>query len=228
MEQNTKESELTLILPPMLCAPVEVYACVRAFGASANDYGRRFDKRFKLSHRFAIADTRGRLELTVPIAKPETSSCRWEDIRISGHGEWWDVHRVALESAYGRTPFFEFYIDRLLPMLTDGVTERFASLADLINAWDSWIRRVLLLPPAVQGNSSTVTDDNGTVRLEEATLADTKSLTLPSYWQVRADKLGFIAGLSVLDLIFNLGPEAVIYIDKAAQAIASGAIKVKG
>ncbi|MDE6134461.1 MAG: WbqC family protein, partial [Muribaculaceae bacterium] len=32
-----------------------------------------------------------------------------------------------------------------------------------------------------------------------------------SYWQVRADRFGFIPGLSVLDLIFNLGPEAPLF-----------------
>ncbi|MDE6430391.1 MAG: WbqC family protein, partial [Duncaniella sp.] len=41
-------------------------------------------------------------------------------------------------------------------------------------------------------------------------------ISLPSYWQIREDKLGFIPGLSVLDLIFNLGPEAVLYLDRLA------------
>ncbi|MDE6122318.1 MAG: WbqC family protein [Duncaniella dubosii] len=37
---------------------------------------------------------------------------------------------------------------------------------------------------------------------------------------MRTDKIGFIGNLSVLDLIFNLGPEAVIYLDHAAgQAV---------
>ena len=41
---------------------------------------------------------------------------------------------------------------------------------------------------------------------------------LPPYWQVREDKLGFISGLSVLDLIFNLGPEAVVYLDRLSES----------
>ena len=148
----------------------------------------------------AIADTRGRLELTVPIAKPHTSRCRWDEIRISDHGEWWDVHRVALESAYGRTPYFEFYIDRLLPMLTTGVCGRYPLLKDLAGAWDSWIRRVLEIPQPAPVSASR--------------FCPPSDIELPPYWQVRADRLGFIPGLSVLDLIFNLGPESVLYLDR--------------
>lgn len=192
------------LLPPMLCAPVGVYALISSCGGrAAFDWSGRFDKRFKDSHRFAIADTRGRLELTVPIVKPESSRCSWNEIRVSTHGAWWDVHRVALESAYGRTPYFEFYIDRLLPMLTVSVTERFPLLRDLAEAWDGWIRQRLELPAAPLIGPAAGPDRHQPVT------------AWPPYWQVRADKLGFIAGLSVLDLIFNLGPEAVLYIDRA-------------
>ena len=190
-----------LLLPPMLCAPVGVYARIHKSGGEARfDWSAPFDKRFKDSHRFAIADTRGRLELTVPIAKPQTSRCRWDEIRISDHGEWWDVHRVALESAYGRTPYFEFYIDRLLPMLTPGVCGRYPLLKDLAGAWDSWIRRVLEIPQPVPVSASRA--------------CPPPDIELPPYWQIRADRLGFIPGLSVLDLIFNLGPESVLYLDR--------------
>lgn len=199
------------VLPPLLCGGVEHYVRVRGAEATVIDWERRFDKRFKAAHRFAIADTRGRLELTVPIAKPESSRCTWGDIRLSDHGKWWDVHRVALESAYGRTPFFEFYFDRLLPMLTPGVVERYPRLRDLSDAWDGWIRSKLLLPSPVDADS--VRQDDAPAMCMEET-----GVELPSYWQVRADKLGFIPDLSVLDLIFNLGPEAVLYLDSLSKS----------
>ncbi|MCM1076878.1 MAG: WbqC family protein [Bacteroides sp.] len=209
MNQHLTDNTITM-LPPVLCGPVEYYLTVRKSAATAIDWGRHFDKRFKATHRFTIADTRGRLDLTVPIAKPESSQCTWGDIRLSDHGHWWDIHRIALESAYGRTPFFEYYADALLPMLTEGVTERFPYLRDLSSTWDRWIRTHLLLPLPVTpsgGNDIVHTD-----------VADSSiSPALPPYWQVRADKLGFIPGLSILDLIFNLGPEAVIYLDRLSR-----------
>ena len=191
------------VLPPRLCGGVEHY--VRAWGAESysTDWSRPFDKREKGTHRFTIADTRGRLDLTVPIAKPHTSRCAWDSIGVSTHGAWWDVHRVALESAYGRTPYFEFYIDRFLPMLTAGVTERFPLLAHLAGAWETEIADILgltLLDRPREGYAI-MPDDSADIQ---------------PYRQVRADRLGFIPGLSVLDLIFNLGPEAQIYLNRLA------------
>lgn len=43
---------------------------------------------------------------------------------------------------------------------------------------------------------------------------DFDSVQTPPYRQLRADRLGFVGGLSVLDLIFNLGPEAALYLHR--------------
>lgn len=209
-EQLLPTGSPTVILPPLLCAPASYYAVASARGASAMDWQLRFDKRFKSTHRFSIADTHGRLDLTVPIAKPQSSRCTWGDIELSDHGRWWDIHRVALESAYGRTPYFEFYIDPLLPMLTEGVTERFPRLRDLSEAWDGWIRQKLLIP------ARSPLPDAGE-RPVCLNISPDLSVDIPPYRQIRQEQLGFIGGLSVLDLIFNLGPEAVIYIDSLAE-----------
>lgn len=211
MENQTITGNIT-VLPPVFCGSVEHYVNVRAAEATAIDWKRRFDKRFKVTHRFAIADTRGRLELTVPIAKPQSSQCCWCDIEISTHGNWWDVHRIALESAYGRTPFFEYYADSLLPMLTAGVEERFPLLKNLSDAWDTWIRHKLMLPLPVAAETGESRPESPSIITE----ISNNATDFAQYWQVRADKIGFIGNLSVLDLIFNLGPEAIIYLDKAA------------
>lgn len=199
--------DLCVALPPRLCGPVEEYVAAWAAGSSWRRWDVRFDKRQKGAHRFTIADTRGPLSLTVPIVKPESHRCLWSDIRVSAHGSWWDVHRVALESAYGRTPYFEFYIDRFLPMLTAGVTDRFPMLEQLARGWESEIRQILGLGPEELFKNSSV-----------PLAASPSPLTAPPYRQVRQDKLGFIGGLSVLDLIFNLGPEAQLYLNSAAAA----------
>ncbi len=198
-----------LTLPPRLCGGIELYVGAWAAGSYAMDWDAAFDKRDKATHRFTIADTRGRLDLTVPIAKPASSRCRWSEIGVSTHGAWWDVHRVALESAYGRTPYFEFYIDRFLPMLTVGVTDRYPRLCDLASAWDEQIADILGL---TRDNRREATEHDS--RLKEA--AD---LQIPPYRQVRASRLGFLPGLSVLDLIFNLGPESQIYLNDLANTL---------
>lgn len=200
-------SGLCVTLPPRLCAKIEDYASAWACGTSAQDWTVPFDKRDKATHRFDIADTRGRLSLTVPIRKPESSHCRWCDIEISEHGIWWDVHRIALESAYGRTPYFEFYIDRFLPMLTVGVADRFPLLQDLALAWDKEIRDMLGLDN-VRSCSDRTPVAYSDIRIQ-----------MQPYRQIRADRLGFIPSLSILDTIFNLGPEAQLLLHDMALKI---------
>lgn len=205
--------DTTVVLPPRLCGSVDYYACAWLYGNYVQDWDRRFDKREKEAHRFTIVDTHGKLSLTVPIAKPDSSLRRWNEIYISTHGAWWDVHRVALESAYGRTPFFEFYIDRFLPMLTVGVESRFPTLATLALAWDAEIRSILALPPAASP-SSVLPSSSVSIASERLCLANEEP-----YYQVRADQLGFIPHLSILDLIFNLGPESPIYLNTLSQSL---------
>lgn len=178
---------------------IDYYAGITRDGG-VMDPATRFDKRRKEAHRCVIADTRGALTLTVPISHPMTHNVTWNDIHVSTHGAWWDVHRVALESAYGRTPYFEFYIDRFLPAFrprTDGDCETIAEL-DLF--LDREIRKILEIDGHVESKPT-------------ATL-----FPVVPYYQVRAGKLGFIPHLSVLDLIFNMGPESPLVIDKMIKS----------
>ena len=178
------------ILPLRYYGSISHYATMAAFGKTVICAGELFDKRRKSVHRCEIADTHGRIQLTVPVAKH--------------HGAWWHVHRVTLESAYGRTPFFEFYIDRFLQFLNRGVVDRYQSVADLDMAIDAEIRSILMIDTEVVADYQCNTPAH-TPGLTEAS-------QMPPYWQVRGSIHGFMADLSVLDLIFNLGPEAPLYL----------------
>ncbi len=190
-----------IVLPPRLFPAAGYYALMAAHPAAAIHLGARFDKRLKAVHRYRIADVRGPLELTVPIVRPEGAASpqgvRWGDVGVSAHGRWWEVHSAALESAYGRTPFFEHYWPRLQPIFSQPQPGQ--TLADLIVRADAAVRAILALPTAV--------------RAEWACAQTAAPATNPGpYWQIRADALGFIPDLSILDLIFNLGPEAPLFL----------------
>lgn len=172
----------------------------RAAGMSVVENGL-FDKRRKEIHRYEIADVNGPLTLTLPIVKPHgIPRATWRDVRVSDHGQWWHVHRVSLESAYGRTPFFEFYIDRFLPFISPEVIDRYPSVIDLNEAIDKEIEKLLLLPALAEEVSSMEI-----------------SYELRPYWQPRQDRFGFLPGLSVLDLLFCLGPESPLWIRESIK-----------
>lgn len=211
-------------LEPRYFGSVGYYAQVAACGGNAvMDGTMLFDKRRKQVHRCDIADVNGVVQLTVPVGKPHgIPRATWSDVRVSSHGRWWHVHRVTLGSAYGRTPFFEFYIDRFAPFLCAEVVERYSSIIGLDAAIDAVIREILLLPPAPVLNA--VAKEEGLSEGDSADAVQTAAFPNPCsgmiekpHYQVRAAGLGYIPGLSVLDLIFNLGPEAPLYLAEMAS-----------
>lgn len=175
---------------------------MRRYPVAAIDVNMRYDKSQKDTHRFAIADTRGFLQLTVPVCHPQGRT--WNDVAISGHGRWYQTIPVALESAYGRTPFFEFYIDRFMPLFQ----MQDMSVSDLCVRADAIIRKTLDLPTKIV-NIDELEQYDDLRNFKFNSMPDT-----PPYWQVRALDLGFIPNLSILDLLFNLGPEADLYLEK--------------
>lgn len=185
-----------ILLPTRLCPPPAYYRYVAQHPEEPAIHcgGERFDKRCKAAHRFAIADTRGRLELTVPIAKPYGAT--WHETRVSHHGQWWHLLQTALESAYGRTPYFEFYADDFLPLLSERSVGR--SVGELNFEFDRAIRRALGLSAPVSYSPT------------EVATAEIPEWEPQPYYQVRAHKLGFTPRLSILDIIFNLGPETLL------------------
>ena len=183
-----------MILPIRFCPSASYYAAiVQSASPVIINTATRFDKCCKAAHRCVIADTRGKLELTVPVAKPYGAT--WSDCAVSLHGNWWETMRVALESAYGRTPFFEYYADDFLPLIAS--PQRFTSIADLCCDFDKAIRRALTVTTPVYYQPA-------------PSCSPIPEMAIPPYYQVRERQLGFIPDLSILDLIFNLGPEALL------------------
>lgn len=183
-----------LFLPLRLAAEPAWYRAMALHPGSVSICANsRFDKRCKQAHRFAIADTRGPLELTIPIAKPYGRT--WANTAISLHGQWWHAMAAALESAYGRTPYFEFYADEFLDIIARPHT--FTSVAEMCLKFDAAIRHAIGLHTSVD------------IAPAHAIAATPPHWHPEPYWQVRSQSLGFIPGLSILDMVFNLGPETL-------------------
>ncbi len=194
----------TLLLPPHLLGSIDYYAAIEAYDSVVIDTDMRFNKRDKEAHRFTIADANGIINLTVPIEKPTSmTTARWSDIVISSHGHWWNIQLTALKSAYGRTPFFEYYIDDFIPFFNDDCPGM--KLTDYIIGLDKLVRRLM----GIETSVTYTTDKN----LAESSIIDYRNkdidfTTETEYYQVRALKQGFIPHLSAIDLLFNLGPES--------------------
>lgn len=195
--------ETVAVLPPRLFATADYYALMVRYRRVVVDNAMRYDKRAKEVHRFMIAEPRGAVALTVPVSRPagafSAGNLCWDAVTVSAHGRWWETIPATLATAYGRSPFFEYYIDRLMPVFHEPEGE---SITDLNAHADTIIRAILgietdvlhALPP-------------DTCEIHDFRRADLPPVVRP-YWQIHP-----VAGpLSVLDLIFNTGPESPLYL----------------
>lgn len=164
-------------------------------------------------NRCVIATTSGLQVLTVPIERYEGAHCEMRDIRISDHGSWRHLHWNALQSAYGESPFFEFYADDLRPFFE----RRWEFLFDFNTAITRKMCELLDVHPQIafteayaSAEEEGVTDFRDAIRPKHPLPDD--GFRLRRYYQVYEQKHGFQPNLSILDLLFNEGPEAVLYL----------------
>lgn len=173
----------------------------------------QFDNYHKQTYRnrCVIATSNGAQALTVPVVRPDTPKQHMRDIRISDHGNWRHLHWNALASAYMNSPFFMYYEDdfrqifeRRQTFLVDFNMELLSVVSELTG-----LKTTFSLTESYTDSSdpAEVADFRG--------MADPESgpaMELKPYYQVFAQKLGFIPNLSIADLLFNLGPESLAYL----------------
>ena len=135
-----------------------------------------------------------------------------EGALISDHGNWRHLHWQALQTAYGDSPFFEYYEDDLRPFFTERRWERLTDFnADICRT----MCRLLDIHPDIK--PTTEYSKNGDfIDFREAIrpkhpLPDA-DFQPRRYWQVFEQRHGFLPNLSILDLLFNMGPEAIFYL----------------
>lgn len=167
-------------------------------------------------NRCVIAATHGPLSLTVPVVHDGASPLT-RDIRISDHGDWRRLHWNAIASAYGESPFFEFYADDLAPFFE----KKWEFLVDFNEAIMEKMCELLDIQPHIKYTESYVTSEDledledlkdfrDAIRPKHP-LPDT-SFQLRRYYQVFEQKHGFLPNLSILDLLMNEGNESVFFL----------------
>ncbi len=158
-------------------------------------------------NRCIIATANGVQALTVPVSVdclPQGGQL----VHISDHGNWRHQHWQALTSAYGDSPFFQYYEDDLRPFFT----ERWELLHDYNEAIRQKMCELADLHPHVSftteyQKTGDFIDFRDTIRPKHP-LAD-PSFRVQPYYQVYASRHGFLPNLSILDLLCNMGPESI-------------------
>lgn len=202
----------TILLSSAYLAPVEYYTKLYAADRVLVE---RYDHYMKQTYRnrCVIVGANGTLALTIPTEKDDHLKVLMKDVRISDHGNWRHVHWNALESAYRNSPFFEYYADDFRCFYE----KKYPFLWDFNQALCEVVCSLIDLHPKMAGTtdyqtewSSDTTDFRQLIHPKiDYKEADPSFHPLP-YYQVFKEKFGFIPNLSIVDLLFNMGPESLL------------------
>ncbi|MDR1403207.1 MAG: WbqC family protein [Tannerellaceae bacterium] len=187
--------------------PVQQYCKMYQFADVCLETAENYPKQ-TYRNRCIIAGANGPLSLSVPLEKPDTLKCLTKDIRISDHGNWRRLHWNALISAYNMSPFFEYYQDSFAPFYE----KKYDFLFDFNELLRQLICHLLDLRPLIcytQTYQPEVENDFRQLIRPRRPGKDDSFRPKP-YYQVFSRKWGFLPNLSILDLLFNMGPEGIL------------------
>ena len=200
-----------VLLSTAYLAPVSYYVLLARAGKVVIEQHENYQKQ-SYRNRCLIAAANGPMVLSIPVKKSLPGKNSIRDIQLSGHGNWQHVHWNSLVSAYASSPYFAFYRDDIRPFYE----KKYKYLFDFNEALREEICALLHLEPRLEYSKSYTTGPETEI-LDYRELIHPKKQRLEEllpgpYVQVFDRKFGFLPDLSVLDLLFNTGPEACLFL----------------
>lgn len=189
--------------------PLYYFPCLCAFADLMHQPNVLFDtemlfKRSSYRNRMIIAASNGPIQLSVPVVGGRSIKSRYNEVEIDYKSNWQRDHFRTLSTAYGNSPFFIFYRDEL--------EQLYQEAPRLLYEWNllclSWVFKKMKIEKKLDHELIHENDSSQTSFVDLYSPQNFKrqpTIISVTYNQVFEDKTGFLANLSVLDLLFNEG-----------------------
>ncbi len=171
------------------------------------DIHQNYEKQSYRNRTF-IHSANGILKLTVPI-KHSINKFSLKNSIIDNSSKWQLNHWKSIKTAYSSSPYFEYYIDSIQELFNT----KFNNLLDLnIKTFEivcSWLN------VKINNEMSSMYNEKYCNNIDLRHLINHKlerKKIIKRYIQVFSEKNGFINNLSIIDLIFNEGPNSLNFL----------------
>jgi hypothetical protein len=161
-------------------------------------------------NRAVILGANGPVPLIIPVEKGREIKIPIKDLRIAYNEQWQRNHWRTIFSAYNSSPFFEYYADDLLPFFQ----KKYPFLLDFNLQLTECILSLLEIQVNLKKTDGFELIPQGFLNFRDQINPKNHRNPVdphfepPVYTQVFQEKYGFMADLSILDLLFNEGPLA--------------------
>ena len=162
-------------------------------------------------NRCHLMSANGILKLSIPLKKGKHEQLSIRKVEIDNSQNWQQLHWRGIQSAYGKSPFYEYYADELKVVFE----EKHEYLFDF--TWKLQVLIIELMQLDIDLSCSDTfskTPPENVIDARNSILPNKKvdSIIFKKYNQVFEERYGFIENLSILDLLFCVGPEAELYL----------------
>lgn len=156
-------------------------------------------------NRAEIYGPNGKLKLIIPVTKNRGSNHQKDiETMIDNNFLWQKNHWRSLQMSYRASPYFEFYEEDFYPFYNNKIS----SLMELNIGLIKLVLKLLKFEiPIEEKNDNKVKEKRDLIISKKIVNA-----SILKYNQVFIDKHGFLSNLSIIDLLFNLGPESLDYL----------------
>ena len=205
----------SVILSTAYLAPIQYFSKILKFDTSIIELHENYVKQ-SFRNRCNIYGANGLQTLSIPIKKNTKPKILIKDIKISYEKNWQKNHWKAIKSAYGSSPFYEYFIDDFAPFYN----KKFTFLIDFNNEIQQVVLDLLEIDTNITYTNSfkknyDIKDFRETINPKKRLAKPDEEFVCFEYYQVFAEKHGFIPNLSIIDLLFNEGTNAVEILNKS-------------
>jgi len=195
------------ILSSVYLGNIDYYTILNQHDAVVIDIYEHFQKQ-SYRNRSVIHGANGALNLIIPLTKRGIRT-KMKDVKIDNTQRWQHLHWRSIESAYRSSPYFEYYEDDFKPFYT----QEYNLLTDFNQAIQQTVLDLIGIDVELSQTTSFEKVENEDYRmLLHPKKVPSSHYLEQKYTQVFSDRNGFIPNLSILDLLFNEGPNAINFL----------------